>query len=113
MLLAYSHENLDDEKSNSTRRNKSKRKRDKKETYVFTKCIVVRVFDFMKVILIQLSNETSKIGMLEQSWQNRFGEIVHVLYEEQIGKKRYTIRRKKTHTFTTKQSPSGPQHTIF
>ena len=87
MLLAYSHENLDDEKSNSTRRNKSKRKRDKKETYVFTKCIVVGVFDFMKVILIQLSNETSKIGMLEQSWQNRFGEIVHVLYEEQIGKK--------------------------
>lgn len=37
------------------------RKRDEKETYMFTKNIIIRIFDFMKVIFIQLSNEARKI----------------------------------------------------
>jgi hypothetical protein len=40
----------------------TKRKRDeKKETYMFTKDIIIRIFDFMKVIFIQLSNETREV----------------------------------------------------
>jgi hypothetical protein len=39
----------------------TKRKRDEKETYMFTKDIIIRIFDFMKVIFIQLSNETREV----------------------------------------------------
>ena len=38
-----------------------RRKRDEKETYMFSKDIIIGIFDFMKVIFIQLSNETRKI----------------------------------------------------
>lgn len=41
-----------------------KRKMDKIETYMFTKDIILLIFDFMKVVIIQLSNETRKIEYL-------------------------------------------------
>ena len=41
--------------------NTERQKRDKKGTYMFTKDVIIRIFDFMKVIFIQLSNETRKI----------------------------------------------------
>ena len=36
-------------------------KRNEKDTYMFTKDIAIRIFDFMKVVFVQLSNETRKI----------------------------------------------------
>lgn len=41
--------------------------------------IVVRVFDFVEVVFIQLPHETSEIRVLEHAWQDRFCELVHVL----------------------------------
>ena len=75
---------MNGERSNITTEKQIKRKRDKKERYMFTKYIIVHIFDVMKVVFIQLCNETHKF---EHSWQNRFVEIVHILYEKQIAKK--------------------------
>jgi major membrane immunogen (membrane-anchored lipoprotein) len=47
--------------------------------------------------------------MLEHLWQNRLGEIVHLLYEKQTGKKKVKEIR-NAHTLMTKQSPNGPQN---
>ena len=41
--------------------NRERRKREEKETYMFSKDIIIGIFNFMKVIFIQLSNETGKI----------------------------------------------------
>ena len=60
---------------------------------MFTKHVIVRIFDFMKVVFIQLSNETCEIGMLEHARQNRLGELVHIL-KKRHGQ-RGTIRDKE------------------
>ena len=40
---------------------KKKKKTKEKKTYMFTKDIIIGIFDFMKIVFIQLSNETRKI----------------------------------------------------
>ena len=34
----------------------------------------------MKVILVQLTHKAGEIGMLEHSWQDGFGKLVHILF---------------------------------
>ena len=40
---------------------RGKKREEKERTYMFTKHVIIRIFDFMKVVFIQLSNETGKI----------------------------------------------------
>ena len=47
--------------------------------YMFTKQVILRVFDFMKVVFVQLSDKACKVGMLEHARQDRLCEIVHIL----------------------------------
>lgn len=48
-------------KSPALREKMNTKRGDKKRTYMFTEDVVIRIFDFMKVIFIQLSNETREI----------------------------------------------------
>jgi len=39
----------------------------KGKTYMLSKLIVVGIFDLVEIVLVQLSDETGKVGMLEHS----------------------------------------------
>jgi hypothetical protein len=76
---------------------------------VFAKLRVIAVFDFVKIILVELAYKRGKIGVLEETWEDRFSELVHVLCAPQMSQERMSINRRRT--FTTKQSPRGPHDT--
>ncbi len=38
----------------------------------------------MKVVFVQLSYKTRKIGVFEHSWKDGFGEFVHVFDDETV-----------------------------
>lgn len=81
-------------------------------TYMLPELVVIRVFYFVEVVLVKLPNETGKVGMLEHSRQDRLGELVHILLAHIVsfsGRKRHS--ETELLTFTTKQSPCGPQLT--
>ena len=78
----------------------------------------------VKVILVQLSDERGKVGVLEHARKDRLGELVHVLtkrrtcvseieevdHRERRSRKEAAVRWASV-TFTTKQSPLGPHDT--
>jgi hypothetical protein len=51
---------------------------------MFAKLIVVSVLDLVKIVLVQLSDERGKVGVLEHPRQNRFCELVHVLDDKTV-----------------------------
>jgi hypothetical protein len=75
---------------------------------MFTKLVVVRVLDFMKVVFVQLSDKRRKIGVFEHPGENGFREFGHVLARSQQTKQYGAEKRR---TLTTKQSPWGPHET--
>ena len=48
---------------------------------MFGECVVVRVLDFVEVVLIQLADEGSEVGVLEHPGEDALCELVHVLTE--------------------------------
>ena len=48
---------------------------------MFPKVIVIRVFDFVKVVFVELTDKGSKVGVFEHAWKNGGGEFIHVLGE--------------------------------
>lgn len=46
---------------------------------MFSELVVIGVFDLVEVIFVQLANEGSEVGVFEHSWEDGFGELVHVL----------------------------------
>jgi len=46
---------------------------------MFSKVIVIRVFDFVEVVLVELTDKGSKVGVFEHAWKNGGGEFIHVL----------------------------------
>ena len=46
---------------------------------MFAKLIVVGVLDLVEIVLVELPDEGSKVGVLEHPRQDRFRELVHVL----------------------------------
>jgi len=46
---------------------------------MFPKVIVIRVFDFVKVVFVELTDKGSKVGVFEHAWKNGGGEFIHVL----------------------------------
>jgi len=51
---------------------------------MFAELIIIRVFDFMKIIFIKLSHEACKVRMLKHAWEYGFCEFVHVFYDKRI-----------------------------
>ena len=45
-----------------------RREGEKNATNMFPKLVIIRVLDFMKVVLVQLTHERRKIGVLEHAW---------------------------------------------
>jgi hypothetical protein len=52
--------------------------------HLFAELTVIRVLDFVEVVLVELSDETRKVGVFEYPGQNGFGEFVHVLDDEAV-----------------------------
>lgn len=52
--------------------------------HLFAVGCIIRVLDFVKVILIQLANERSEVLMLEHAREDRFCEFVHVFDNEAV-----------------------------
>ena len=46
--------------------------------------IIIRVFDFVKVVFVELTDETGEIGVLEHPREDGLGELVHVLDDEAV-----------------------------
>ena len=46
--------------------------------------IIIRVFDFVKVVFVELTDETGKIGVLEHPREDGLCELVHVLDDEAV-----------------------------
>lgn len=51
---------------------------------MFTKLIIIRILDLVKVVFIQLPYERRKVGVLEHSGEYRFRELVHILDDKTI-----------------------------
>ena len=51
---------------------------------MFAECVVVRVLDFVEVVLIQLADERSEVGVLEHPGEDALCELVHVLDDEAV-----------------------------
>ena len=49
------------------------------KTDVLAVLIIIRVFDFVKVVFVELTDETGEIGVLEHPREDGLGELVHVL----------------------------------
>lgn len=52
-----------------------------RETYMLSKAMVIGVLDFVKVVLVELADKGSKVGVFEHAWKNGSGEFIHVLDE--------------------------------
>lgn len=64
------------------------------KAYMLAELVVVCIFDFMKVVLVQLPHKAGKIGVFEHSRKNRFREFIHILQRvrsrmENIGMEAY------------------------
>lgn len=55
-----------------------------KSPAVVSKLVIVYVLDLVKVVLVQLAYKGSKVGVFEHSWEDGFGEFVHVFDDEAI-----------------------------
>ena len=64
------------------------------KTDVLAVLIIIRVFDFVKVVFVELTDETGEIGVLEHPREDGLGELVHVLDDEAValGPPRYDMR---------------------
>ena len=51
---------------------------------MFPKLIVVGALDLVEVILVQLPDEGSEVGVFEHPGQDRFCEFVHVLDDKTV-----------------------------
>jgi hypothetical protein len=47
---------------------------------MLAKLVIVRIFHFVKIILVQLADKAGEIGVFEHSWQDSFRKLVHVLF---------------------------------
>lgn len=52
--------------------------------HLFTEWAVIRVLDFVEVVLVELPDETRKVGVLEHPRQNGFCKFVHILDDEAV-----------------------------
>ena len=62
---------------------------------------------FMEIVLVELPNETRKVGVFEHAWKDGLCEFIHVLCKG--GMIRLRWQRRVTgygHTLTTKASPA-------
>ena len=46
--------------------------------------IIIRVFDFVKVVFVELTDETGKIGVLEHPREDGLCELVHVFDDKTV-----------------------------
>lgn len=47
---------------------------------MFTKLTIVRILDFMEVVLVELPHEGGEVAVLEHAREDGFREFVHVLW---------------------------------
>jgi hypothetical protein len=82
-----------------------------KATHVFPELRIIGVFDFVKIVFVELPHEAGKVGVLEHPWEDRLCELVHVLHSRVSVRYGYGLVWGGVRTFTTKQSPWGPHET--
>jgi len=69
--------------------------------------------DLMEIILVELADEGSKVGVLEHPREDGLCELVHILSREIRGSNHISARGRQLRTLTTKQSPLGPHETTL
>ncbi len=47
---------------------------------MLAKLVIVRIFHFVKIILVQLADKAGEIGVFEHPWQDSFRKFVHILF---------------------------------
>ena len=67
----------------------------------------------VKVVLVELADEGSKIGVFEHPREDGLCELVHVLSREIRGSITSRHAERQLRTLTTKQSPFGPHETTL
>lgn len=65
-------------------RSEEGRQAENNKTDMFAILIIVCVFDFVKVVLVKLTNETGKVGVLEHAREDGLGKLVHILYDKVV-----------------------------
>jgi hypothetical protein len=46
---------------------------------MFAELRVIAIFHFVEIVFVELAYERCEIGMFEETWEDGFGEFVHIL----------------------------------